>query len=263
MNVRLNEVGDDVASVHIDDDQCLQGSSRTTVEFTSNEIHRVFDLLVRLEQKFGQTLLHNPFFHFLRPIDLTGADHDLPGPFQYPSFSIAILVGHQRVLDDHADGQMHLIFDLYEPFLDHATCFARVDRGFELHHFFLHGDHRGDFALLVELQTIDAFEALLQMRLNTKRVLGFGQNLEQFFVGQKEESNRRRTMRSRLCLRDLPWKEQTLLFEVVVQALLNFFQQAKTFAQFLQHARLIGGDEHVRIFHGIDHDLLPVTIDHT
>ena len=51
-----------------------------------------------------------------------------------------------------------------------------------------------------EDEVVDPLEALLDMRLDAKRIFGLGQNLQQLVVGQKEKAG----------------EEQALLLQIVV-----------------------------------------------
>ena len=55
-----------------------------------------------------------------------------------------------------------------------------------------------------ELETGDALETLLQVRLHSRGILGFRENLEQFVVGQEEEAR----------------EVQPFLLEIVVEPLI-------------------------------------------
>ena len=72
--------------------------------------------------------------------------------------------------------------------------------------FFTVGGGHADDVLVSEFvgtknQVVDAFKALLDVWLNSERVLGLGQNLQKFVVGEEKE----------------PWEEQPLFLQIVVQ----------------------------------------------
>jgi hypothetical protein len=65
-----------------------------------------------------------------------------------------------------------------------------------------------NLGLIIELQALNSFEALLEERLNTEWVLGLRENFEQLRVRQKEES-----------------REKTSLgLQVLVETLLDFLK---------------------------------------
>ena len=80
--------------------------------------------------------------------------------------------------------------DLCQPLLDQASGVSWPDGTRELDHFALGRFHSGDDLLRREGQLSDALEALLQMWLDTERVLGLGQDLQKFVVGEEEEPGR-------------------------------------------------------------------------
>lgn len=52
---------------------------------------------------------------------------------------------------------------------------------------FLGADHPGDFKLCIELQLSNSLKALLQVRLNSLRILRLRQDLQKLVVRQEEE----------------------------------------------------------------------------
>ena len=68
--------------------------------------------------------------------------------------------------------------------------------------------HR-DLEVLLELELVDAFEALAQEGLDAEGVLGLGQDLEQLVVGQEVEAR----------------EGETLGLQVVIEALLDLVEQ--------------------------------------
>ena len=67
----------------------------------------------------------------------------------------------------------------------------------------LGGNHAEDFLVFGKLELGDAFEALLQVRLHSRRVFRLGENLEEFVVGEEEETR----------------EVQSLLLQIFVQSL--------------------------------------------
>jgi hypothetical protein len=109
---------------------------------------------------------------------------------------------------------------LEQPFLDGATCSGGGNR-LQKHNFLIRPtDHVCDVELGGELESVDALEALLQMRLHTGWVLGFAQNLEHFVVGKEEKAS----------------KEETFLLEIVVETLENGLELRVRRLQCLQDA---------------------------
>ena len=81
----------------------------------------------------------------------------------------------------------------------HSLSVCRIDCVGEGDFFTVGGGHADD-VLVSEFvgtknQVVDALEALLDVWLNSERVLGLRQNLQQFVVGEEKE----------------PWEEQSLL----------------------------------------------------
>ena len=81
----------------------------------------------------------------------------------------------------------------------HSLGVCRIDCVGEGDFFTVGGGHADD-VLVSEFvgtkdQVVDALEALLDVWLNSERVLGLRQNLQQFVVGEEKE----------------PWEEQSLL----------------------------------------------------
>ena len=74
--------------------------------------------------------------------------------------------------------------------------------------------------LVIKFESSNALEAFFQMRLHTKWVLGLAQNLKKLVVGQEEEAR----------------EEQTLHFQVSVQAFLNFLQKHVGMLEINQHS---------------------------
>ena len=66
--------------------------------------------------------------------------------------------------------------------------FGWPDGAVKWHRLLLGRYHADNFALVGELQLADALEALLEVGLDTERVLGLGQNLQQLVVRQEEKS---------------------------------------------------------------------------
>jgi len=65
--------------------------------------------------------------------------------------------------------------------------FSGADSLVKRNHLVLGGDHADNVLVISELQLSNAFKALLEMRLDTHRILCFRQNLQQFIVGQEEK----------------------------------------------------------------------------
>jgi len=84
----------------------------------------------------------------------------------------------------------HDVLNLQQPLLDGTACLPRRNGLVKLHLFQLAAVHPDDVEGVVEFQVVDAFEALLQMRLNTRRIFRFRQNLEHLVIRQEKESER-------------------------------------------------------------------------
>lgn len=51
-----------------------------------------------------------------------------------------------------------------------------------------------DLLLLIEVEFVDSLEALLQVRLDSSRVLGLGQDRQQLIVAQEVETREQRSL---------------------------------------------------------------------
>lgn len=65
--------------------------------------------------------------------------------------------------------------------------FGWIDFGSKGNHLVLGRNHRSDLLLISEFQARNAFETLLEMWLHSQWIFGFGQNFQQFIVGQEEK----------------------------------------------------------------------------
>lgn len=83
---------------------------------------------------------------------------------------------------------MHLITNIsflalkFMILLKNNLSLGRIDPGGERNVLVLRTNHSYDFQILSEVQFIDSFKALLQMRLDTKRIFCFGENLKKFII---------------------------------------------------------------------------------
>jgi len=89
--------------------------------------------------------------------------------------------------DNVVNGRHHHVLDLQQPLLDGAARLARRYRLVEVDLLHLAAVHGHDVEVGVELQVADAFEALLQVRLDARRIFRFRQNLQHLVVGEEEE----------------------------------------------------------------------------
>ena len=90
--------------------------------------------------------------------------------------------------DDVVYRRQHHVLYLEQPLLDGASSLTRRDGLVELDLLHLAAVHADDVQLAVELEVIDALEALLEMRLDARRILGLRQNLQHLVVRQEKES---------------------------------------------------------------------------
>lgn len=112
------------------------------------------------------------------------------------------------------------IFYLEKPFFDSSLSFGRVYVGAELDSLLFAAKHGMNVELGVELEFGNALEAFLQMRLNSCGIFGLGQNVEHLVVGEKEKAR----------------EEETLLFEIGIEAFVDFLDQMVAVSQLVQHA---------------------------
>ena len=104
----------------------------------------------------------------------------------------------------------HGSLNFKHPLLDIAFLIAlvHIDHFVEFYCFTLSRNHVGDFFLGREFDLLNTLETLVHMGLNGARVLGLGEEHEQILVGQEVEAG----------------EDETLLLEVIVEALLNAVQ---------------------------------------
>ena len=62
-----------------------------------------------------------------------------------------------------------------------------------------------DLVLIIEVESLNALKALLQVRLDSLGLLGFGQDFKQLLIGEEVEA----------------WEERSLGLKVGIQALLD------------------------------------------
>lgn len=170
-----------------------------------------------------QRFLRDILLALLRPVHLAASDYHLAWPLDHPLVPILRHKVQARVLEHIPHRLHHHVLHLQQPLLHHAPRLIRVDLLLELHHLVLRRDHGRNLSLLVELKLADSLKALLEVWLHSGRVLCLRQDLQQLVVGQEEE----------------PGEEETLLFQIVVQALLDVFQQAVGVDEFVEHTVLV------------------------
>ena len=89
--------------------------------------------------------------------------------------------------DDVVYRGQHDVLDLQKPPFDGAARLTRRNRLVELNLLQLAAVHRRDVQIAVELEVADALEALLQVRLDARRVLCLRQDFQHFVVRQEKE----------------------------------------------------------------------------
>jgi len=97
-----------------------------------------------------------------------------------------------RGFDDIVHRGQHNILDLQQPFLYSAARLTRRNRLVELDLLHLAAVHADDVEVAVELEVVDPFEALLEMRLDARRIFRFRQNLQHLVVRQEKKPKPRR-----------------------------------------------------------------------
>ena len=102
-----------------------------------------------------------------------------------------------------------------------------------------------DDQLVVKVDLGDALEALAEVGLHARRVLGLGQDLEQLVIREEEEARER----------------EALGLEVVVEPLLDELEQPVGLLPRGEHALGRGGEEYVGLRLGGRHDLAPEPVD--
>ena len=96
-----------------------------------------------------------------------------------------------------------------QPFLNGSFGRRRGNVVDQIHSLAFRAEHRVNVQPPVEFDLGDAFEALLEMRLHASRIFRLRQNLQQFVVGQEEESR----------------EIKSLLLQISVQAFVDQLEQ--------------------------------------
>eukprot|EP00965_Chrysotila_dentata_P002959 95741-Pleurochrysis_carterae.AAC.5 len=241
-------VGEHVAAVHV---ERHQGAERHPLQFCQLRTHQGDHLAQLLRARgFVRTNAVAPVgdergLCFARPVDLVDGEHDHPRPAERPVEPRPLLVRRVRLLHHVGHRLLHRLLHLHQPLLDHAVCGRGVDHGRELHALALDRAHRVDEHRVVELERLYPLKALAQMRLHAQRVLGLRQDLQQLVVGEEEEAR----------------EGETLRLEVVVEPLLDQFEQPVGLLPRAEQPLLRSGDEHARFGGGVGHGLAPDPVD--
>lgn len=156
-------------------------------------------------------IILNWIFRIGCPIDLTRTNDNLTGPLEHPLFARCFGVIHRSISDYVTHRVDHALLYLKQPFLNHTlrsnidiiglffvdvvkgkesnySSFGRVDFISKRDDFVFGRNHCGYFLLIGKLESINAFEALFQVRLHSKWIFRLWQYLQQFVVWQKEKS---------------------------------------------------------------------------
>eukprot|EP00964_Phaeocystis_antarctica_P055483 scaffold32640_cov63-Phaeocystis_antarctica.AAC.1 len=248
LDAGLDHHGEHVAPVHVEGDHRAE---RRAVELRqvapAHELHHVVELLRAL----GLVLLEalepavERRLRLARPEDLVDDEHHHAGPVDGPLRAVLARVVGVRLVHLVGDGLLHGELHLEHPLLHHAVGERGVDGHLEGHRLLLDGDHALDDLVLVEVERVDALEALLQVRLHAQRVLGLREDLQQLVVGEEEE----------------PREREPLLLEVVVEPLLDELEQPVGLLEGLEQTLGRRGRQHVGPLGGGGHDLAPQPVD--
>ena len=100
-----------------------------------------------------------------------------------------MMINLVRSFDHVVHGRQHDVLDLQQPLFHGAARLARGNGLVEVDLFHLAAVHGHDVQLAVELETVDALEALLEVRLDAGRIARLRQNLQHLVVRQEEKSD--------------------------------------------------------------------------
>ena len=140
-------------------------------EVASHEGDHLLDLVVHvliIEVQPLEPFLSKAGLHALGPLDLIDGEDDLSRPLFEPVGPVegdGVEV-HDAVFHDFLEGHPHLLLDLAQPDLDIGLVVFGGDLVEEGDALVLDGGHAQDVRVRVELQLVNAFEALLQVRLH-------------------------------------------------------------------------------------------------
>lgn len=218
INPFLVEGFENVPRVNVLGDECDDGLMLERVQAGGDEFSELLELReieeIPIVERVLRFLLCLLFYVYLRvecPHDVGDGCYDLRGVEEHPLFAFFHFEVGLAEFNLSSEGLPHLILDGEEPLLYLAF---RWEELVEVDDFLLGGDHASHHVRCVDVESVDAVEAFLEIALDCFDVAGFGEDFDELVVGEEVES------------RELP----SLVFEVVVEGFLDVVEGFLVFA---------------------------------